>query len=257
MLALDDFWTKLRRSKCGFAGKAHAIRMVAWPRGLHAVSSAPVGASVWTELRRRVKASLHFDKAGVNSHLLGLTEHGLDPQFCAVVQTLKDIRMFQPVDFWATVVYPCAEGIVDLPPNAPAQIVLTRIQQLGFTVLADGRLHDHFGAFCPSTVSFAELILRLQCAWVRVVAASVSHRSEFQGFAQVDVLSTRRGLAALAVSERSLYRLCLSGGFVTEDTKAKWNEQPDTCKWCQQPDSLRPPDLGMPEICPLATHTCP
>ena len=74
MLALEDFWVKLRHSKCSFAGKTKAIRMVAWPRGLHAVSSAPVGDSVWTELRRRVKADLHYDKAGVNSHLLGLTE---------------------------------------------------------------------------------------------------------------------------------------------------------------------------------------
>ena len=143
--------------------------------------------------------------------------------------------MFQPVDFWAAVVFPCAIGHLELPPNSPAQIVLTRLQQLGMTVSVDGTVRDLWGSFCPSTVSFAELVLRLQSAWVRVVAAEVSHRS---GLENADVLMTRRSLSELSVADRSLYRLCLSGGFVTEEVKAKWSAKSDKCKWCDQTDSL-------------------
>ncbi|CAL1166111.1 unnamed protein product [Cladocopium goreaui] len=125
---LEDFWQKLRHSKCSFTGKARAVRTVAWPRSLHAISNAPVGDSVWTELRRRTKWALSLDKAGVNSHLLGLLEFGLDPQYAGLLQTIKDARTFQPLDFCASLVFPCAVGALDLPPNSAAQIALTRVQ---------------------------------------------------------------------------------------------------------------------------------
>ena len=200
---LEDFWQKLRHSKCSFTGKARAVRTVAWPRSLHAISNAPVGDSVWTELRRRTKWALSLDKAGVNSHLLGLLEFGLDPQYAGLLQTIKDARTFQPLDFCASLVFPCAVGALDLPPNSAAQIALTRVQQLGFHVTPAGLLRDRFGTFCLQTAHITEVELRCQWAWVQVVAHQVSHRSEFHGFPMADVVSTRKCLATLGVSDRS------------------------------------------------------
>eukprot|EP00435_Cladocopium_sp_Y103_P053947 s360_g17.t1 len=89
LTALDSFWDKLRVSKGSFGVKIHAVKMVAWPRGLHAVSAVPLGTTVWTSLRRQVKKALSYNKAGVNSlALLGLSERHVDPQFVALLHTV-------------------------------------------------------------------------------------------------------------------------------------------------------------------------
>ena len=46
MTDLEDFWVKLRQSKVKYSAKVYMLRAVAWPRGLHAVASAPVGDQV-------------------------------------------------------------------------------------------------------------------------------------------------------------------------------------------------------------------
>eukprot|EP00435_Cladocopium_sp_Y103_P026527 s79_g6.t1 len=237
--ALDSFWDKLRNSQCGHATKIRVLNTVAWPRGLHAVSAVPVGHSVWMTLRRKAKSALNYNKAGVNSFVLMLVDRPVDPQLVAVIQTLKDVRQFQRVEFWSSVVFPCACGLLDLPPNSPAQVTLSRIQQLGFTVEADGRLRDAFGCFCPHTVHLSELLLRVNLAWVPFVAEQVSHRAEFAGLAHADVAATQKALQRLSLSDRALLRLVLAGGFVTENTKAKWSDQTEQCKHCGQRDSLR------------------
>ena len=69
------------------------LRAVAWPRGLHAVASVPLGNSVWKELRRRATAALSYKKPGVNSHLLlGLVEANTDPQHVALLWTCRMAR---------------------------------------------------------------------------------------------------------------------------------------------------------------------
>eukprot|EP00435_Cladocopium_sp_Y103_P058661 s1324_g20.t1 len=237
--ALEPFWEKLRISQCGHATKIRVLNTVAWPRGLHAVSAVPVGHSVWMALRRKAKGALNYHKAGVNGFVLLLIDRPVDPELVAVIQTFKDIRTFQRVDFWTSTVYPCACGLLDLPPNSPAQVVLSRIQPLGFLVEPDGRLRDVYGSFCPHSVHFAELLLRVNLAWVHFVAAQVAHRTEFDGLAHADVAATQQALRKLSLSDRALLRLVLAGGFVTEDTKAKWSEQTDQCKHCGARDSLR------------------
>lgn len=51
---LEDFWVALKRSSSPYKVKIQAVRTVAWPRGLHAVSGTPIGASVWGRLRSAV-----------------------------------------------------------------------------------------------------------------------------------------------------------------------------------------------------------
>jgi len=62
------------------------LKAVAWPRGLHAIPSAPLGNSVWTQLRRSATKAIGWKKPGVNAHvLLGLVEVEADPQFVALL----------------------------------------------------------------------------------------------------------------------------------------------------------------------------
>lgn len=70
MQTLEEFWPK-----CSFATKVRALRTMAWPRGLYAVSSAPIGAQQWLALRRQASYALGLRKPGVNPAVtLGLVE---------------------------------------------------------------------------------------------------------------------------------------------------------------------------------------
>ena len=237
---LGDFWVQLRASHARYKAKVYMLRAVAWPRGLHAVASAPIGDQTWLALRRSAVKALGWQKPGVNPVvLLSLVEPVVDPQFTAISWTFRSLRAQCPLDFWSVNVAPLAHGDLDLPPNAPASIALHRAQSLGLQVERDGRVVDQFGPLCLQTCNIAELDLRLQWAWQLVVAQQLTHRVDFNGLWQVDAAATRRALALLNPDDQALYRLGLAGGLYTESYKAKWTDQSDSCRWCGQPDTLR------------------
>jgi len=237
---LEDFWGKLKQSKARHAAKVFMLRAVAWPRGLHAVASAPVGDQVWLTLRRRAVSALGWKRPGVNpSVFLGLVESAVDPQLLAVIWTLRTTRTHCPGDFWQTNVAPVAHGDLDSPPNSLGSMALMRAQSVGLHVTRFGTLVDRFGSFCPQSCNPAEIDLRLQWAWQAVVAQKVHHRADFAGLCQVDVAATRRALSNLSADDQAMYRFGLSGGLFTERYKAQWTDQSDACKWCGQTDTLR------------------
>ena len=237
--ALDDFWPRLRLSPCPWPVKIRCVRTVAWPRGLHAVSASPVGKHVWVRLRQKLAGALNFHKPGVNSAILvGLTETDLDPEFCALVLTLKDARAFSSGPWWTDQLARCAHGFVDLPPTSPARILLDRLHRCGLSVSPSGSLCDQFGQFHPVSCNFSEVLLRLQWAWQSQIAEAVSHRRDFQGLAAVDLPLSRKLLRNLPGDKQALFRLGLCGGSFTEDYKSHWSGESDVCRWCGEPDSL-------------------
>ena len=238
--ALEDFWPKLAQSRARHHAKVFMLRAVAWPRGLHAIPSAPLGASVWTRLRRRAVKALGWHKPGVNSHvLLGLVECGVDPQYVALLWTCRSVRGNFPSDFGSTLLAPVARGLLDLPPSSLTSIALDRLQHVGLSVDWSGLVSDRFGSFCLHTSNPAEIEVRLQWAWTQVVASKVAHRAEFDGLCRVDLAATRKALRRLSPDDQALYRLGLSGGLFTESYKAKWTDQDDQCQWCGSRDSLQ------------------
>ena len=237
--SLGQFWTQLKRSRAGYQAKLRALRCVAWPRGLFGVASAPLGSSVWLKHRRLAVNSLSFDKPGVNPMvLLGLVESQVDPEWVGIVNTIAESRLLCPLDFWAVDLFSAACGLTDPPPASPTAVLLTRVQKLGLHVHADGSWQDVVGRFHPGLINFAELVLRLQWCWNRVVATAVSHRKDFGGLAHADVATTRRCLQSLPPDQQALMRLSLAGGLYTQDAHAHWNDGAGVCKWCGQPGSL-------------------
>ena len=237
---LEDFWHKLRACKASYRSRVAMLRAVAWPRGLHAVASAPIGDQVWLTLRRLATKSVGFQRPGVNPVvLLGLVEVGADPQFVVCLWTLRFLRSHCPVDFWSTCVAPLAFGDIELPPNSLAAIALHRVISFGLGVTCQGHVRDRFGSFCLSTDNPAEHELRLQWSWQQFVACQVSHRHDFQGLETVDVAATCRALSVLSAHDQALYRVGLSGGLYRESYKAKWADQSDQCLWCGAHDTLR------------------
>ena len=237
--ALEDLWPKLRVSRARYHAKVYMLRAVAWPRGLHAIASAPMGDNLWTELRRKATHVLGMQRPGVNSCLLlGLVESCADPQHVALLWTCRAARAVCDLDFWTVSVACAAHGDLDLPPNSAASILLTRLQDVGITVDGNGLVHDRFGCFSMHQANYAEVELRLTWGWYQCVAAKVHHRKDFHGLWLVDVAETRRALARLSVDDQALLRFGLVGGLFTESYKAKGTDQPNTCRWCGQIDTL-------------------
>ena len=216
------------------------LRAVAWPRGLHAIASAPIGNAVWNDLRRKATGALSFHRPGVNGFiLLGLLEAFVDPQFLGLVWTCREARSRSPREFWQHSIAPLAHGLLDLPPSSLASVLVARLQFVGLSVLPCGRVADQFGVFCMQTTNSTEVELRLLRAWCQVVAAKVAHRTDFQGLGQVDLVASRKALLKLPVDDQALLRFSMAGGLFTESYKAKWTSQSEQCRWCGATDSLK------------------
>lgn len=123
---------------------------------------------------------------------IGLVEQNVDPQLVATLHTFKDARQFRSVDYWASEVFPAANGDLEPIVTSPVAILVDRLQCLGFAVLPTGCLSDIFGGFHPALLNYHELEFRIQVAWQGFVAAQLQHRTEFQHIPQVDPAATRR-----------------------------------------------------------------
>ena len=255
---LTPFWSQLRLSRASYKAKLRALRTVAWPRGLFAVESAPVSDNTWLAQRRHANKALGMDKPGVNPLLLlGLVEAYADPEFVALIKTVGETRLNCPLDFWATDLFPLAEGLIQSPPSSPTAVLLGRIQKIGIAVKPTGHWEDGIGLFHPASVNFAELGHRLQWQWNRYVSAAVSHRKGFHGLEMVDTTTTRQALGRLAVDDQCMLRLSLAGGLFTQDAHAHWNEGTGSCKWCGQPDSVYHRYYACPNTLDLRTKLAP
>ena len=238
--ALDDFWSALHRSPAPYAQKIQALRTVAWPRGLHAISSAPLGRSKWISVRSKAVQAVLGRKAGVNPGLLlGMLEAAADPEEVALLQTVRDLRAFSSVNFMQDCVVPLASNLTQVPANSPAHVLLTRLHQVGLHVAPNGHVVDRFGSFDCHSWNYTEVILRLQWAWHSRAASFVAHRKDFQGLSWVDPQTTRRKLATLDCHHQALLRLSLVGGSFTADVSTYWTDNGSSaCKWCGGVDSL-------------------
>ena len=256
--SLDDFWNSLKRSPSPYRVKIQTVRTVAWPRGLHAVSSTPIGTTVWGQLRSAVVQATLGRKAGVNPFvLLCLVEGSVDPEEVALISSMRDAREFSPEGHMVSTMAPLAQGSLDLPPNAPSAVFLTRLHRVGISVLDNGDLQDRFGTFNLHD-SFQEVLLRLQWACQQQAASAVAHRDDFQGLSWVNVWSTRQKLQSLTPALQALYRLNLAGGSFTADFSFHWTDSGSSeCKWCGAPDSLNHRFWLCPQTAPLRLKHAP
>ena len=237
--ALDQYWGQLKSSKAPLKLKCKAIRAVAFPRGLHAVSSAPLGDTVWTRFRRLLTDALCLRKPGVNPAVMtGLAFPDLDPQKYACMATFNEARMFMDVDHWNAFVLPYATVGTNPSHTAPSRVLADRLHSFGFHILPNGFLADAIGQFNFLHVHIGELRLRCHRQWVSLVAARVSHRKDFAGLDKADHVQTCGWLDTLQPAQQALVRHGLAGGFFTSDAQAHWDEEKGPCKWCGEPDSL-------------------
>ena len=125
-----------------------------------------------------------------------------------------------------------------MPSNGITAVLVARIQSLGWHVTVTGHLEDSLGVFSLFQCCMSELLFRAELAWLRVVAAAVSHRPGFQQLDRIDPARTRRFLSSLSPSDAAAFRKLLNGAHVTQDGKHYCQESDtDVCDYCECSDS--------------------
>ena len=215
---MGSVWPTLKVSACRYAIKVRALRVAAWPRALHAVASTGLSDAAFHGLRSGAMRGLDAEAAGCSPWIqLGLIETPTaDPQFWAIVQTIRCIRECgEPSQVMPRLIQ-LVQGDTTLPANGITATLLSRIQMLGWHVSCHGQIVDVFGSFGLFEASLSEIVLRASRAWQHVVAQKVSHRPGFKDLQHADAESTRRWVNQLAPDEQILFHKCLNGSHITQ-----------------------------------------
>ena len=236
---LRDFWSKLKTAGGTFDQKARLIFTGAWPRAFHGISACYVGKKHWIGIRAEFMNSVGLNKPGASSWLqLAQERIGFDPQAFAVVQTIRDFREFANTDLHAHRLDLAHSGDIVLPPGSVSEILLARLQLLGWTWTSSHKVFDGHSHFSLGEVSWKEFELRFDRSWGLVVANQVKHRDPFCHFDKVDLGLTRRALRLLSPHERAILRPCLNGSMFTLEHAFRWSDAgQDTCPRCSATDS--------------------
>ena len=235
---LVPFWQRLHDVVGTHAQKCLAIRMMAWPKILHAVAASVLGLKHYTTLRSQVTFALRVQKPGTNPflHLL-LDCEALDPLYHAIQLTVRDHRStvaFRGLPFG---LHSCAVDATGARSSV-SNVLVHRLHLLGWTFQTATRVVDGYGSFDLCALSWSEIHLRMTWSWQHVVAQAVSHRTDFQHFVQVNVPATRRALLAHSVSDQGVLRRVLDGSLLTNKEAWHWSEDGnDKCIKCGQLDS--------------------
>ena len=237
---LKHMWPKLRASPSPYNMKVKAIRISAWPRALHGVSSTTVSLQALRGLRTAALRSLGMDAAGASPLIhLGMVENPLtDPGFWAIAQTLKDARQMGPHDQVRASLSAIGSGTYSGPANSVSTTLAVRLRKLDWRILPSGLLCDVIGCFDLLRIGSAELTFRLELAWPYAIAHQLHHRDRLKGLQFVDAAHTRRWMRQLSVSAQGAYRKVLNATHMTQDCKVHCQENStDLCPWCACTDS--------------------
>lgn len=238
--SLGQLWPKLRFSLSPYHLKSRAIRVAAWPKGLHGIEATTVSFQAFVNLRSNAMKGLHADGPGCNPNVrLGLIEPmNTDPHFWTILQTLRTVRACGDCSQVRSMLVQVSHGLVDVPNNSVTHTIFARLQMLSWTVRQDGSLEDIIGTFDLFTVSFPELKIHAELAWQHCVATAVEHRTCFDGLRYADVGETRSFLQLLDPQDAGAFRKLLNGAEFTADAAQRWNVHDDAiCPNCACEDS--------------------
>ena len=237
---LRDFWVKLKVAFGNHQQKAQVVLRAAWPRAMHAISATWVGLKHYHGLRCAYMQAQRLDRPGANAFLqLHCDGFLMDPHAFSILQTFRDHRDLGVTSWQSNVLADFVHGKVELPNNSLTHVLLKRVQVLQWAILPDGLVRDALGAFCLHSINWSELCFRFQESWQLVVANEISHRLEFQGFENVDVMNTRRALQRLPSYQQGICRRNLNGSTLTNEHAFHWSDSGNhICPHCSSADSL-------------------
>ena len=239
---LQHLWPRLKSSVSPYFMKVRVLSRAAWPKGLHGISSTHVGQAVFRSLRAGAMRGIEADGSGCSSWIhLGLIENPeADPQYWALKETLRCVRLCQNEQQIGMLVDLAIQQSPGLPSGGPTQALVHRLQYVGWTCKNGAIIQDSWGEFSLFTISFQELMIRASVSWQFVIAAKMVDRPCFEGLSQADPISTRKFLSLLPLIDQGVYRKALNGAAFTNDVLCHFNESgSDCCKFCGAQDSRK------------------
>lgn len=241
---LQNLWPALARSLAPYNQKLKVVRCKAWPRGLHAASGVHISPNIFKTLRAGAGKGLRADKAGSSSHILLSLVHfpSHDPGCYAILDAVVQFRRFaDPVR-----VEPYLHQASQIPDSlrvpGPCGVLIARLETLGW-IFSQGTLfldQDHL----PVDVMHSplrEVQHRICRAWRQHVGSIHAFRHGFEGFHQVDAVTTAKHLEKLSFESHAPIRSLLTGVFITADQQGemfKVDGSERVCKFCHAQDSL-------------------
>ena len=238
--SMGPTWKLLRASPAPLRAKALAATQLAWPRALHGSSIVKLGKLHFTSLRTGLSRGLRLDKIGANPILQCATfKFELDPEVWTILTTIKDARRLGCRQAMTAALSWLASGDATIPTNGPAAVLASRIARVGWQLQTDGCIQDSFGSFHLFESPFELIRLRMQWAWPRVIAATLSHRKSFQGIQFAHLALAMHSLKAFGDLDQAMLRSAMDGTLYIDLGKSKEQRgQQSQCLHCGASDSF-------------------
>ena len=239
--SMEDFWVRLRKAPGSFQAKVRVIRTAGWPRALHGIAACVVGKKHFHRLRTGMVKGLAMNKPGLNAFVFSQVVGNLDPQYIAIVDTLRDCRRLGDGTHLQTMLQALQFGESQLGLGTVTSVLQQRLQIVGWQLEGDGKVH------CVGTghkfhllhTNWSEILWHLEKAWHRVVCAQCAHRPGFRFLEWAEVKHTRQAVLEFPLIQQGMCRRLLAGALVTNEHACFWSQDGnDKCVKCGQPDSL-------------------
>ena len=145
--ALPDLWHLLARSQASYDQKIKILRTVAWPRAMYAIATVHIGNSFCVDARAGAFNALGCTKAGANPqiHLSLITNPTADPEFFALIPTVLQFRRNIPVELLDLTLAQAAITPARKRTPGPGGVLLTRLNSILWTYVANGIFRDDEG----------------------------------------------------------------------------------------------------------------
>ena len=238
---------RLRALPIGFHRKSALLKQGVWPQSLHACETQRVPKTAWKTLRSRAADSLGFPKTGRSPFLVlsCLGAQILDPQFTAILQRIRNLRLFlKHVPQMISTILSNLRRSDSRKVSGPSWLVVSDLDSIGVNHLGE-LLFDFEGIpFHVLLSPMAAIQQVIGMAWRDSVARQVQHRKDLEELLTLHPLHHRG--SKLDQRRLKLVRSLRVGQHFSSDVLQHWTSDP-SCPFCSAPDSR----LHRFESCPF------
>eukprot|EP00435_Cladocopium_sp_Y103_P065405 s797_g27.t1 len=243
---LEHTWHQLARSHAPLTRKFQVLRIVTWPRALHAASTVHIGPAHFDSARAHAMQALGLSKMGANPQIqLALINHPMsDPEFFVVWDSIMQARRNAQTEIFNLLLTYAAQTAPTKVKPGPAGVLFLRLFQLGWKYEGDGVFRDTDGhPLHLWTTPLPEVKQRVTRSYTRYVGEIWSHRKDFDGLQHVHPKLSAIDRTAFSLDEVGALRTLQNGTMFTNDCLVHIDgpegTQTSLCKFCGREDSMQ------------------